>query len=152
MRNKTTFGISFYVKKYKATEGLVPIYVRITVNGQYVDMSIKRKVKAADWDARKCQVRKSAVDGISLNSYLGTIQNRLYECKEELERERRLVTMNAIKNRYTGQDSQSNTLSANPTPNEKPIAAVIDQPIARPYSVSKPEKLVGSNIIPPYSV
>ncbi|UII21617.1 hypothetical protein [Fulvivirga ligni] len=73
-------------------------------------MSIKRKVRAEDWDARKCQVRHSSVDGISLNSYLGTIQNRLYECKEELERERRLVTMNAIKDRYTGQDSQSNTL------------------------------------------
>ena len=49
-------------------------------------------------------------------------------------------------------DNQSKTLIAKPTPNEKPMAAVTDQPIARPYSASQPEKLVGSNIIPPYSV
>ncbi|MBL3655099.1 site-specific integrase [Fulvivirga sediminis] len=110
MRSQSTFGFSFYVKKYKKISGQVPIYVRITVNGHSVDMSIKRKVHLEDWDAVKSRVRKSSNGSDILNSYMGTLRNRLYECIEELEKERKIITADAIKNRYTGQDQRRNSL------------------------------------------
>jgi len=110
MRTRTTFGISFFIKKYKASKGQAPIYVRITVNGKSIDLSVKRKVAIENWDAGKCQAKGNRSEAKELNDYLGSIQSRLYECRGELEREKKFLTAKAIKSRYTGEDQQSMTL------------------------------------------
>ena len=48
-----SFGIYFYVKKYKETNGKLPIYVRITVNKQRAEFSIKRTIEEKSWNAAK---------------------------------------------------------------------------------------------------
>lgn len=110
MRTRTTFGIAFYIKKYKGTNGKAPIYVRVTVNGKSIDLSIKRNVEIELWDSGKCLVKGNKVSANELNNYMATVQTRLYECRDELERERKFVTAKAIKSRYTGEDQQSMTL------------------------------------------
>jgi len=110
MRTRTTFGISFFIKKYKASNGKAPIYARITVNGKSIDLSIKRKIEIESWDSGRCQVRGNKKVALELNDYLGTVQSRLYECRDELERERKFLTAKAVKSRYTGEDQQSMTL------------------------------------------
>lgn len=45
-----------------------------------------------------------------LNNYLDQIKNQLFTCKEALAGERKLITAEAIKNRYLGQDERGKTL------------------------------------------
>ena len=108
--HRNTFGISFFVKKYKAKSGLAPIYARITVKGKYLDVSLKRKVELDNWDERSGTTKGRKSEAHQLNQYLEQVRNRFYECREELEKERKLVTPEAVKNRYLGNDQQGQTL------------------------------------------
>jgi integrase/recombinase XerD len=44
MKTSNSFSINFFLKKGKLDKGNAPIYVRITVNGKFVDISLKRRV------------------------------------------------------------------------------------------------------------
>ena len=110
MHHRNTFGISFFVKKYKAKNGLAPVYARITAKGRYLDVSLKRKVELTNWDERSGTTKGRKSEAHQLNQYLEQVRNRFYECREELEKERKLVTPEAVKSRYLGNDQQGQTL------------------------------------------
>ncbi|MGI8952908.1 MAG: phage integrase SAM-like domain and Arm DNA-binding domain-containing protein [Chitinophagaceae bacterium] len=54
MKTKSnTFGVIFYLRKYKVNDGEMPIYARITVNGRRTDISVKRSVEQKNWNNNK---------------------------------------------------------------------------------------------------
>ena len=110
MLSSNTFSITFFVKKHRASHGEVPIYVRITVDGKRVDLSIKRKVALDRWDESRGTAKGNRPDVKALNAYLEQVRNKLYDCQQQLERERKLVTAELIKSRYLGQDERGKTL------------------------------------------
>ncbi|MEK6480144.1 site-specific integrase [Catalinimonas sp. 4WD22] len=110
MRSQNTFSILFFVKKHRVSKGEVPIYVRITVNGNRVDLSIKRKVLLDRWDERRGLAKGNKQDIKSLNIYLEQVRNQLFDCHHQIEKERKLLTAEAIKNRYIGRDERGKTL------------------------------------------
>lgn len=110
MRSSTTFSIIFFVKKHRSFHGKAPIYARITVDGKRTDLSIKRKVESDRWDEVKGSARGNKPEVKVLNKYLEQVRSHLYECQQQLENERKLITAEAIKNRYLGQDERGKTL------------------------------------------
>ena len=79
MRTRTTFGITFFIKKYKANNGLAPIYVRITVNGKSTDLAVKRKAQVDKWYPRKENTKGKTSETVDINNYLGTVRTKLFE-------------------------------------------------------------------------
>src|ERR1041385_3627362 len=70
-------GVRFFVKKDKESNGMAPVYVRITVDGRSVDVSVKRRVTTNNWDtARECLLG-TRQDAKQFNSYLETIRTDL---------------------------------------------------------------------------
>ena len=110
MRSSNTFSIIFFVKKHRTAYGEAPIYVRITVDGKRIDLSIKRKVALDRWDESRGMAKGNRQDVKTLNAYLDQVRNQLYDCQQQLEKERKLVTAESIKSRYLGQDERGKTL------------------------------------------
>ena len=55
-RQKSTFRISFYVRRTRPNKhGEVPVCVRITVNGQRADTTIRKSILPDQWDAIRGQ-------------------------------------------------------------------------------------------------
>jgi integrase/recombinase XerD len=52
MKTANSFSILFFLKKDKASRGLAPLYVRITVNRKFVDISLKRRIKESSWNSK----------------------------------------------------------------------------------------------------
>ncbi len=50
MKTTNSFSILFFLKKDKASKGIAPLYVRITINKKFVDISLKRRLKLVSWD------------------------------------------------------------------------------------------------------
>ncbi|MDF9799070.1 integrase/recombinase XerD [Catalinimonas alkaloidigena] len=111
MRASNTFSILFFVKKHRISNGKVPIYLRITANGKRLDLSVKRRIDADKWDEARGVARGSRQEIKALNMYLDQVKNHLYECHHQLEKEKKLVTAEAIKHRYLGKDDRGKTLS-----------------------------------------
>ncbi|MGB3850490.1 MAG: site-specific integrase [Tunicatimonas sp.] len=111
MRSNKTFGISFFIKKYQQDkQGLVPIYIRISVNAKRLDMSAQRKVAVGRWDEVRGMARGTKEEIKQLNHHLDQVKSQLIDCKEALDKERKLVTSEAIKNRYLSQDERGKSL------------------------------------------
>lgn len=73
-------NVSFQLKKSKADNlGLVPIYVRITVNGLRTEFSIKKSVEPQRWLSSSGVIKGNSEECKSLNAFLATVRQRLNE-------------------------------------------------------------------------
>ncbi|WP_236581834.1 Arm DNA-binding domain-containing protein [Sphingobacterium spiritivorum] len=80
-----TFGITFYLRRYKANQdGAVPIYLRITVNGKRVDISVKRTIEEKNWNSKKGLAKGSREEIVKLNNHLEKLRSSIVECYQEL--------------------------------------------------------------------
>ena len=71
-------SILFTLRKSKADlAGQIPIYMRITVNGERVEISINRKIDLVKWDTKLQRVRGRSEAARTLNEYLDGLETRV---------------------------------------------------------------------------
>jgi len=110
MKSTNTFGIVFYLRKYKATDGKAPIYARITVDGQRTDIALKRSIEEVNWNGAKGMAKGKSEDIKVLNTYLEKIRSRLVECYQEIQLKKKLITADAVKNKFCGFEEKEHCL------------------------------------------
>ncbi|NYJ28686.1 site-specific integrase [Allomuricauda sp. ARW1Y1] len=110
MKAKNTFAVSFYTRKSKRSADQLALYVRITVDKKRSEISLKRTVFTKNWDTNRNKVRGSSAHIRELNAYLDSVYGALLVCHRELLEEHRVVSANAIKSRYLGEDDTGKTL------------------------------------------
>ena len=82
---QNSISLLFYLKKPKAyTSGMVPIYLRITTHGQRAEISTGREWFAEKWNTSAERASGTKEDVKALNSYLDTIQGKVYEAHRRL--------------------------------------------------------------------
>lgn len=104
MRSTNSFTLLFLPKSDKARNGVAPLYVRITVNGNRAILSLKRSIEIIKWDATSGKLRGSGATAIQLNNYINQTRLALLKIQEDLISEGRILTANAIKARFLGED------------------------------------------------
>ncbi|MGY8914905.1 MAG: site-specific integrase [Flavobacteriales bacterium] len=129
---KDTFSVLFYPKGSNEDKyGNVPIYLRITVNGQRSEMSINRKVSASRWNNEAGKLRGTSTEVRELNRYMDNIRNKIYKIQEALLEQETMITAEIIRNIYTGK-----------TQNHKMVLKVFQN------HNDQVEKLVGKDFAP----
>ncbi|MDG1729439.1 MAG: Arm DNA-binding domain-containing protein [Algibacter sp.] len=110
MKTRSTFTVIFFTRKSRSTPNQISIYVRITVNGKRSEISLKRSIDQNQWDSTKNRGRGQSERIKVLNAYLDGVYNKLLQCHKELLEEDKIVSADAIKSRYLGEDDTSKTL------------------------------------------
>ncbi|QOW10177.1 site-specific integrase [Kaistella flava (ex Peng et al. 2021)] len=106
-----TFNLLFYVKKTKVNStGEAPIYLRITIDGKISEISTKRTVQPLKWSSAMRKVNGSSEESRSLNFYLKTFEQKVYETYHGLMRDKETVTCEALKNKLLGRGELNRTL------------------------------------------
>lgn len=106
-----TFNLLFYVKKSKINSvGEVPIYLRITIDGKISEISTKRTVKALKWNSAMQKMSGSSEESKSLNFYLKTFEQKVYNTYHSLMKDNEKVTCEGLKNKFLGRDELCRTL------------------------------------------
>lgn len=107
----STFGVIFYLRKYRATnDGTAPIYARITVNGSRIDLSVKCSIEQDNWNANKGMARGSREEIVKHNKYLEQYRSGIVESYQELLLQKKLITAELVKDKFTGEDQAEFTL------------------------------------------
>jgi len=96
----------------KAKNGTAPIYVRIAVNGERIEMSLKKKVKVSDWNLSRGIAKTKNTELKILNGFLEQVRGVLSGYYQEMVMAKKLITPEAIKNMYLGKVEQENTLQS----------------------------------------
>lgn len=64
---QTKISILFYAKRAKTNvAGLIPIYLRVTIDGQLIEISTKRHVEASKWFVEQGLMKGSSEDARTL--------------------------------------------------------------------------------------
>ncbi|UCA58535.1 site-specific integrase [Chryseobacterium rhizoplanae] len=106
-----TFNLLFYVKKTKVnSSGEAPIYLRITVDGKISEISTKRTIQASKWNPKAQKANGSTEESRSLNYYLKTFEQKVYNVYHELMKDKEAVTCENLKNKLLGLDERNRML------------------------------------------
>lgn len=103
-----SFGLLFHLKKEnKNYDGQLTVYMRITVDGTYCEISTKRKCSSNHWNATAGRMNVKSDDAKAFNSYLDTLQQKVFESKRKLIETDKELTAENIKNVLLGRNKQS---------------------------------------------
>ncbi|MGF7080271.1 phage integrase SAM-like domain-containing protein [Mucilaginibacter sp. UYCu711] len=128
---KTTFSLLFYLKKPKNyLSGLVPIYLRITVNGQRSETTTGRECEPGTWNSIAGRLKGTKEDTKSINSYLDNLQKQVYEAHSRLTETKSNITAEALKNEFLGKSEKARMLIDIFKDHNKKIAALIGKEYA----------------------
>ncbi|ATN07287.1 MULTISPECIES: site-specific integrase [Weeksellaceae] len=106
-----TFNLLFYVKKSKTnSEGQSPIYMRITIDGKICEISTKRHILPTRWNSQSQKVAGSSEESRSINFYLKSLEQKVYDTYHQMIRDKETPTCEALKNKLIGKDDCKRTL------------------------------------------
>jgi len=99
----TNFSILFYAKKTKTTvEGLVPIYLRVTIDGQRIELSTQRYTHPDKWSVEGNRVKGTSPESKSINAYLDALKSKIYDHQQQLIRGNLPVNAENMRNKILG--------------------------------------------------
>jgi len=111
MRSEQSFGIQFIMRTKGSSPEVGNIYVRITVNKQRTELSLKKTISVEKWDKAKGKAKGKNGDAKALNFFLDRIHSRLLECYQELSLNQEKITAEVIKEFYLGNHTKQHTIS-----------------------------------------
>ncbi|MBT1696080.1 site-specific integrase [Fulvivirgaceae bacterium PWU4] len=128
-----TLKIHFYLKKRGTyVSGDLPIYLRLTVDGKRTEFSTQR-----EWDPSKWNQKAGRATGLKkeetrqLNSFLETLQSKIYEAQRELLNKGIDVTANLIRNKLLGKEEIGKTLLEVYSHHVQQVAALVGRGYAQ---------------------
>ncbi|MDX1774037.1 site-specific integrase [Oceanihabitans sediminis] len=110
MRTKHTFSTFFWLQTTRAINEEALLYVRITVDGKRVNISLKKRVPITLWDKKKKKAKGSSPLARQINSYIEEVNTKLFQIYQDLKYQDQLITAKLIKAIYNGEDQNSKSL------------------------------------------
>ena len=108
---RTSLSLLFFVRKPKNYQsGDMPVYLRITVDGQRSELSLSRKFNAERWDAVRGRATGSKANAKTLNAFLDNVQLKIYELQNTMSKADEDITSETLKNRFIGKVEKTRTL------------------------------------------
>lgn len=110
MKATTTVSILIWVNTSRAKNGQAELFARVTVNQKRVNISLKRKVDISTWEKGRGCVRGNGVKARILNQYIDQVRSELFQAYQDLRVEKVLITSEAIKSKFLGEDQNRHTV------------------------------------------
>ncbi|SRX55032.1 site-specific integrase [Aequorivita sp. CIP111184] len=110
MRNNSTLTVLIFTRDITYNPNKLTIYARITVDGKRAEISLKRYTAVNVWDVSKGRVSGTSQKVRLLNSYLDEAYVQIMDAHKQLLQEGKLITAQAVKARYLGQDELNQSL------------------------------------------
>ena len=108
---KSTFRILFYAKWEASDEAkMLPIYVRITINGSKARFSLKIRVSEKIWDAKSGRAIGHSHEALQANRYLDSVVTRINTIYYRLCEQSEAVTAQMVRDEFLGVKAPSKTL------------------------------------------
>lgn len=92
------FKVRFFLKKGKRTnQKSLPIYVRVTTNGERAEWTCQRHCDPAKWNQQTGRANGNSEDARSLNQYLDAIQANIFAVQKEYALRNEPVTATQVR-------------------------------------------------------
>jgi site-specific recombinase XerD len=142
MKINEELSILFWLKRGKGTkDGRVPIYVRITVNGDRDGFSSGKKINPEFWDEENATADKACPDHQSINSYVTKVKADLERCYNLVAATQTKITAALVKDAYMPKPVIQKTLNAAFELHNNEFAGRAEKGKASPGTLARYERL-----------
>ena len=96
-----TISVLFYARKSRATtQGLIPIYIRVTLGGERYEVTTKLYIREEQWSVEAGKMKGNSEEAKRTNSLLDAIRVRAFDYQREILNEGKPLTMGAFKAKW----------------------------------------------------
>lgn len=100
---RATFNIHYYIKRTKLLKnGDAPVYMRLTLNGENAEISLKRSIKPSLWDTTRNKAKGTSPEASEVNDYLTSVRGQLFMHQRELQEAGKQITAKVLLNTFLG--------------------------------------------------
>ncbi|SEB06735.1 Site-specific recombinase XerD [Flavobacterium gillisiae] len=108
---KTKITVLYYLRKSKVNaQAQMPIYQRITINGQRFDCSSGHYVDEAKWSSEASKMKGNTEEARMINGQLDLMRATVYETEKKLFMNQVQITFESFKNEYQGKKERERML------------------------------------------
>jgi site-specific recombinase XerD len=108
---RSTFKVLFFLKRDKQkSNGLIPLFCRITVDGQEVRFGMKCDVNPKFWDVKTGKASGRTTEAVKVNSLIENTKAAIYKIYRELQERDNYVTAEKVRNVFLGEETKQQTL------------------------------------------
>lgn len=126
-----SFSLFYYLKQAKnQKEQRWYVYLRITVDGERREVSIKRQWIPNEWNSKTGRAAEIKEEAIELNRYLDTVSNKVHRIQRNLIDEGRQISAEKIKNILTGKGEKKHFIIEAFQEHNKQMKALVGQEFA----------------------
>ncbi len=109
MKEKIT--LHFYLRSKKAVStGLLPLYIRLTVNGQRLEYSSKKFIEKSKWSDELSKMKGNSEEARSINNYLDSVKSDIINIQLALAFKKEIITIDSFKKCLFGNDDNHRML------------------------------------------
>lgn len=100
---KAKITVHIYAKTSKANKnGQLPIYFRLTVNGERFEFSTKKFIDKSKWSAEQSKMKGNSEEARTINNYLDLMKSKVFDIQMELLHKNEDLTIENFKSKLTG--------------------------------------------------
>jgi len=108
---KTKITVLYYLRKSKVNaQGQMPIYQRITINGQRYDVSSGHFTEEDKWSSEAGKMKGNSEEARIINGQLEMMRAIIYETEKKLFMNQVPITFESFKNEYQGKKERDRML------------------------------------------
>ena len=100
---KAKITVHIYAKTSKANKnGQLPIYFRLTVNGERFEFSTKKFIEKSKWSTEQSKMKGNSEEARTINNYLDLIKSKVFDIQMVLLHKNEDLTIENFKSKLTG--------------------------------------------------
>lgn len=108
---RSTFKVLFFLKRDKQkTNGMIPLFCRITVDGQEARFGMKCDVNPKFWDVKTGRASGRTAESVKINALADNTKSAIFGIYRELQERDNYVTAEKVKNVFLGIEIRQQTL------------------------------------------
>lgn len=126
-----SFVLNFNLKSSRVSaNGTVPIYMRISMDGTRAEIATKRYIFPEKWNESGQKAIGNAEEARSLNAYLKSIEQQVYNAHKELMEDKIPLTANNLKRKLFGKSKEIISLIQVFKEHNAQVSALVDREYA----------------------
>ena len=130
MKTTQTFSILIWANNKNASNNLLTLSARITINGKRAEISLKTKVEAKKWDSKSGCLKGNSEEARTINNFISQTKAELFKLYTQMKMLDEYISAETLKLKYTGGVEDKRT-----------ILQVFD------YHNSQLEKVIGIDVV-----
>src|ERR1017187_6426554 len=102
MKRATLNFLFFITWKKLLKTGEAPVYMRITIDGDIAEASLKRSINPKLWDTTRNKAKGNSPEAEEVNDYITSIRGQLFNHQKALQESGKVVNPKMLLNAFSG--------------------------------------------------